>query len=97
MSPEDYTDAVEHVAAQLTQDEFVTYFERISSAAQGFEYRLKHRAGAGKTPIVFVHANLDAYGRALVSKLRLALLFKWNGKPNPSYNATVAQAKKSSV
>ena len=41
-----------------------------------------------------MHADLDAYGRALVSKLRLALLFKWNGKPNPSYNATVAQAKK---
>jgi hypothetical protein len=63
MSPEDYTDAVEHVAAQLTQDEFVTNFERISLAAQGFEYRLKQRAGAGTTPIVFVHADLDA-GRA---------------------------------
>ena len=37
MSPEDYTDAVEHVAAQLTQDEFVNYFERISSAAQSIE------------------------------------------------------------
>ena len=94
MSPEDYTDAVDCVAAQLTQDEFVTYFERISSAAQGYEYRLKQRVGAGKSPIVFVDADLDARGKAMVTRLRLALYSNGHGKPNPKYNATVAQAKK---
>ena len=97
VSPEEYTDAIACVAAQLTQDEFATYFDRISSAALGYEYRLKLSTvpeKTGNTKVVYVDADLDSRGKAMVTKLRMALLFHWNGKPNPKYNGTVAQAKK---
>ena len=98
MSPEDYTDAVDYVAAQLTQDQFATYFERVASMAQGYEYRLKSyvatKGGKGQTSIVYVDAPLDGRAKLLVTNLKQAIVSKWNGGPNPRYNATVAEAKK---
>ena len=100
MSPEEYANAVELVAAQLTQDQFATYFDRVASVALGYEYRLKSvyvvpkGGGKGQTSVVYVHAPLDGRAKAMVMSLRQAISSKWNGGTNPRFNATVAEAKK---
>ena len=93
MSPEDYTNAVDYVAAQLTPDQFATYIERIALLAQGYEYRLKCNVGKGNTPVVYVDADLDKRGRLMVTRPRRALVSKYGGDTNSLYNATAAQAR----
>ena len=95
MSPEDYTRAVDFIAAQLTQDLFATYFERCAAIAQGYEYRLKSNGSKGG--VVYIQPQdvaFDKRGKYFISALRRALLFKSDGDSHPVYNELVAQAKK---
>ena len=100
MSPEEYANAVEFVAAQLTPDQFTTYFDRVASVALGYEYRLKSLyvvpkgGGKGQISVVYVHAPLEGRAKTMVMSLKQAISSKWNGGNNPKFNATVAEAKK---